>query len=332
MTDRTTFISARQPAPMSVLIVPVGGFALHALALCVDALRVANREALRTVFGWTIASEDSAAVVSSSGIEVPVEIGIEAVEFSPLTVLIASYHPEQACNERLLGWLRRQDRRRASIGCVDTGALILARAGIGAGAEMSVHPAALHGASEDYRDSRFTESPYTFDRRHFSCAGGLATADMMLALIEHYESKGLADRVAEVLNYNRGGVAATARPPSRALPADPALARCIELMQSHIEEPLSLTALGVGAGVPVWTLRRLFRRHLATTPAAYYMCLRLDRGRQLLAYSHLSVSQVAAACGFSDLASFSRAFARRFAVPPSQARHDETGLPVMPSS
>ena len=56
--------------PVSVTLVIIPRFPLHALALCVDALRVANREALRTAFIWTIATEDGEPVDSSSGLVV----------------------------------------------------------------------------------------------------------------------------------------------------------------------------------------------------------------------------------------------------------------------
>ena len=60
-----------------------------------------------------------------------------------------------------------------------------------------------------------------------------------------------------------------------------------------------------------------------------YRSIRLARGRQLLAYSHLSIAQIAAACGFSDLASFSHAFSREFGRAPSRSRHDDPGLPAV---
>ena len=77
----------------------------------------------------------------------------------------------------------------------------------------------------------------------------------------------------------------------------------------------------------MWTLRRLFKRQLGLTPAAYMQQTRWVRARQLLAYSHLSVAEIATAWGFAEVASFSRAFSRRFGVAPSRARYDVAGVP-----
>ncbi len=312
--------------PVSVTIVLVPRFPLHALALCVDTLRVANREALRTVFAWTLVSENGAAVTSSAGVEVQAELAIDTIEHAPVTIVLAAYDPQQACSEALLRWLKRMDRRGGSIGCVDTGALLLARAGLTARGDLSVHHAALSGAREDYRAVHFTDQIFAFSERRFSSAGGVATVDMMLALVEHHESRALADRVAQALNHVRRD--AREQQDTTYVQANPRLSRCVELMRAHIEEPLSLAVLGENVGVPAWTLRRLFRRYLATTPATDYRRLRLERGRELLAYSHLSVAEIATACGFAEVASFSHAFTRQFGMPPSRARRDESGLPV----
>ena len=70
----------------------------------------------------------------------------------------------------------------------------------------------------------------------------------------------------------------------------------------------------------------------ANLPQGLMHTLRLDRARQLLSYSHLSVGEIAAACGFAEVASLSHAYTRRFGVSPSRSRQDHTGLPARPES
>ena len=76
------------------------------------------------------------------------------------------------------------------------------------------------------------------------------------------------------------------------------------------------------ADITVRQLERLFRHHLDTTPSAFYLDLRLDKARQLLRQSDLSVLEVSLACGFDSASYFSRCYRRRFAVSPSQDRHE----------
>lgn len=316
----------REPVSVTLLLVP--RFSLTAMALCVDVLRVANRESLRTAFAWSLATPDGGAVVSSAGIEIAPDLGLEQIDFSPITLVLAAYEPEEACSDALLRWLKRQGRRGGMIGCIDTGALILARAGLVEGMEISVHGDAREGARENYRRAMFTERIFTFQGGRCSSAGGVATADLLLGLVEQFEGEDLANRVALLLNHVRRTDAGALREKAVPASAHPVLARCIGLMQTHVEDPIPLAELCDCAGVAPWTLRRLFRRHLGTTPAAHYRGLRLDRARQLLIYSHLSVAEIAAACGFAEIASLSHAYSRRFGVAPSRARWDNSGLPA----
>ena len=177
------------------------------------------------------------------------------------------------------------------------------------------------------RVAELTDSAFVFHRRRFSSAGGIATVDMMLELVARIEGPALADRVAEMLNYSRTRTNARV-PLAAAARAHPVLARSVDRMLANIEDTLSLTELAAAVGSTSWTLRRLFRRHLGTTPMRHYRALRLERARQLLAYSHLTVSEIATACGFSEVASFSRAFTQHFGEAPSRSRHDEAGLPM----
>jgi transcriptional regulator GlxA family with amidase domain len=69
-----------------------------------------------------------------------------------------------------------------------------------------------------------------------------------------------------------------------------------------------------------WHLQRLFAEHLGTTIEKYVFSLRLDRGRELLRQSTLSVLAVAIASGFANASHFSRAYKAKFGKPPREAR------------
>jgi len=75
-------------------------------------------------------------------------------------------------------------------------------------------------------------------------------------------------------------------------------------------------------GITTRQLERLFRQHLNTTPVTFYLALRLDKGRQLLRQSDLSVLEVALACGFDSASYFARRYRTRFAVSPRDDRRE----------
>ena len=316
-------------ATTTVTLLVVAHFPMHALALCLDALRIANREAQQRLFDWQVVSECGDPVPASCGLSVIPNCSIDDAIRSAVVIVIAGYEPENACTAALLRWLKRAARAGTLTGCVDTGALILARAGIRIAAETSVHAEALEGARENYRHTPFSARRVAVDESRISSAGGIATLDMMLALIENRHGAALAYRVAQVLNYetyDRPAFEGVADPPSYStLP--PALAQCLTLIDSHLEDPLDLDTLCTATGLREWTLRRLFIRTLGQPPGAWYRDRRLDRAATLLRYSHLSIGEIATATGFSGAAAFSHAFKRRFGRPPSRARDHDSGLP-----
>jgi len=91
----------------------------------------------------------------------------------------------------------------------------------------------------------------------------------------------------------------------------------------HLEELLPLEDLAGRMGVTRRQMERLFAMHLQTSPASFYLSLRLDRARQLLAQSDLGIMEVALACGFSSPSHFARAYRRQFGRRPK----DERGPP-----
>ena len=102
----------------------------------------------------------------------------------------------------------------------------------------------------------------------------------------------------------------------------------VKRMQGIVEARLDDCALTPASladelGVSLRTLQNA-TAEMGTTPTAYITDRRLTKSAQRLVIDqHLSVTQIAYACGFSDSAYFSRRFHARFGVSPKQyrARH-----------
>ncbi len=306
----------------AVDIVLVNRFPLLSLSLVAEPLRVANREMLERVFRWRVLSPDGRPVTSSSGFVLAADAGLDEGR-SDAVLLLASYGAEEAALPGLLSWLRRRARRGALMGCVDTGAVIFARAGLLDARPAAVHHEAYNAYRSEFRDRQFTDRIYDFAPPRCSSAGAVGTLDMTLALIAQVASPTIARRVEKVLNYTphapETGQSAFDRDRTLAT-VDRDLARCVEIMQTHLEDPLPLATVAALAQVPAWRMRRLFAKFLGTTPRTHYLGLRLDRARDLLRNSHARVGTVAVACGFEAPETLSRAYKRRFTVSPSRDR------------
>lgn len=85
-------------------------------------------------------------------------------------------------------------------------------------------------------------------------------------------------------------------------------------------EPVTVTEMAEAAGYSDDHFTRLFSRFLGATPKEYAIRARLQRARQLLQHSALTVEQIAFTLGYADVFFFSRQFKQRFGVPPTSLR------------
>ncbi|GAB3748868.1 AraC family transcriptional regulator [Microlunatus parietis] len=97
--------------------------------------------------------------------------------------------------------------------------------------------------------------------------------------------------------------------------ADDRLRAVAELVERELSQPESLDRLGRRIGCSARTLSRLFRSELGMTFPQWRTQLRLHRAALLLAEGR-TVSQVAAACGWSSPSAFITEFRRAFGDTP----------------
>lgn len=87
-------------------------------------------------------------------------------------------------------------------------------------------------------------------------------------------------------------------------------------MYQNIEEPILLKELARNAGVSRRQLERLFSQTLGEPPGVTYRNIRVDRAHSLLAETDMSVSEIAAATGFSSVSVLTNHFKTRHGITP----------------
>lgn len=296
-------------------------FPILSLTLITEPLRVANRESAEQLWRWRLLSIAGGPTTSSSGMRIDT-LPLDE-QSSDIVLLLSSYHPERSVVKPLLNWLKHRARGGAIMGCVDTGALIFAEAGLLRTSPAAVHYEALRGYREKFGDEMFADRLFSVTATRCSSAGGVATGDMTLGLIEVMNGRALADRVAEILNYRpteHSGPQQRLLTDTSLKRLDRRLAKAVDLMIGTLDQPLEIEEIATRIDVPSWTLGRLFKRHLSASPATYYRNLRLSEARNLIRNSNLRISEIAGICGFENPESFSRAYRRKFAASASEER------------
>lgn len=94
--------------------------------------------------------------------------------------------------------------------------------------------------------------------------------------------------------------------------------RARQLLEARCETPLTIEEIAAQVGWSADHLRRIFRIALRTSPNKIQTAARLRHAKQLLRHENLSITEVAARCGFPDASHFTRVFKQENGLTPRQ--------------
>jgi transcriptional regulator GlxA family with amidase domain len=316
----------------SIVFFLIPDFSMLAFSTALEPLRIANRMAGYEAYQWRLASVDGEPVSASSGVTVQVNTSLQqerkmmSGKDRPSMVFVCSgMNMEKFDNKSVFAWLREEYNRGISVGGLCTGAYILAKAGLLSGKRCAIHWENLPGFAEAFPKADVYADLYEADGNIYTCAGGTSALDMMLSLIGEDHDDALINAICEQALTDRvRSPHDRQRLPLRARLGvqNTKILSIIELMEANLSEPLSLPEIARFAGLSRRQIERLFRQHMGRSPARYYLEIRLDRARHLLAQSSLPVVEVAIACGFVSASHFSKCYRELYARSPQEERID----------
>lgn len=97
--------------------------------------------------------------------------------------------------------------------------------------------------------------------------------------------------------------------------------RVLQLMHDNAKQ-FELNKIAGSVNLSVSRLSHLFKANTGLPPAKYFKQLQMERAKQLLATSFLSIKQVKAAVGIHDSSNFVRSFKSVYGLTPTQYRSD----------
>ena len=99
-----------------------------------------------------------------------------------------------------------------------------------------------------------------------------------------------------------------------------------QILISRLDEPISLAELARACKLSPGHFARAFRQTTGQPPHRWLMVQRIEKAKQLLVNSTLSLAQIAQKCGFADQSHFTRVFAQLVQSSPGQwRRHWRSG-------
>ncbi|HZO32745.1 MAG TPA: AraC family transcriptional regulator [Chloroflexota bacterium] len=149
-----------------------------------------------------------------------------------------------------------------------------------------------------------------------------------LALLGELHADGLGGRIyteslatllaVQLLRHQSAAGLPTPRPGARLSSA--ALGQVRELVEEHLGEDLSLTALAGSVGLSPYHFARLFRASTGLSPHQYVIRRRVERARLLLATTDRSLASIAQDVGFASGSHLATHVRRLLGVSPSRLR------------
>ncbi|MGX9115850.1 GlxA family transcriptional regulator [Mesorhizobium sp. BHbsci] len=295
---------------------------LHSAFLAIEPFRAANRVSKSAPFSIDLLSADPATPPASMDIKFPMTATFDEDRKFDLVILLVSYSVADEAKGKLFGWLRRQSAAGAHLCGMDTGPLLLAEAGLLDGYDATCHWTALASLRELSANTRIVEQLYLIDRNRSTCAGQAASLDYSMAMLRHMCGDALYHLVRNELIYTPRLPEFRQREIVNPQPfmTNPVLNGAQRIMQETVESPLDIDTVAQKCGISVRELQYLFQRHLSTTPKKRYIALRLQRAKELLLYSSMSIRETGLASGFATPSAYYRAFFANFQTSPQDYR------------
>ncbi|MCY4305522.1 MAG: GlxA family transcriptional regulator [Aestuariivita sp.] len=309
--------------PAKFVFVLMNKFTLLSFASALESLRIANRVSGRELYCWSITGEGGRAITCSAGTAFQLDSDLPTLNRDDTVIICGGVDIKNTTTQPLLNWIRRESRKGVRLGGLCTATYALAKAGILNYKKATIHWENQDSFREEFQDIELTKSVFVIDGNRMTTAGGTSSIDLMLKIIAEEHDENLANSVADQLIYSAIRTDQDTQRlsvPTRIGVRHPKLSQVIQMMEVNIEEPISPSLLATEVGMSTRQLERLFRRYLNKSPKRYYMGLRLQKARNLLMQTDMSVINVALACGFMSPSHFSKCYRAHYDITPYRER------------
>ena len=287
-------------------------------AVAVEILRLANRVLSFDKFKWQLYSEKGGTIGSRSGASVETQI-IPKAPRPDFVVFIGNSDPFYTALD-VEKYAARYRHSGAKVILLAEAASRYIASNLDNATDHTTHWENRTLLEEKQGIYGIKSSLAVSDGQIVTSAGMSTTADIILALIGQYISSAKLLIVSKILLHDEIRAFETLQPEIVATVQKGArmLNEAIKIMQTNIEEPVTISDLADRIDhSPRW-LERNFKSVMGCTPSKYYRELRLNHAHSLLLNTDMSIQEIALASGYQS--GFSIAYRQCFGKTPNQMR------------
>ncbi|MEX0319872.1 MAG: GlxA family transcriptional regulator [Ruegeria sp.] len=308
--------------PISCAFILIPGFSSLDLAAAVAPLAATNRICGRTVYDYNVYSVHGGPVESANGSLNSVDGALADIRSDARCFILSFDDPWAHIDMALSNWLRHRERHEnALLGCIGTSTVAVIEAGVLRRRPFTVHWSIQAAFEERYPDLVPASSIFTEASGLVTCAGGQSTSDMMMSLV----ARDTHDRVSlKVADFLLGQAPRPSDTPQRLSASvryntrNPMFLSVVQAIDENRIEGLTVDELVERFGISRRQIERTFNSITGMPPTQFIKRKRLEKARDLLNQTNMSVMDVAIATGFGSVANFSKSFTRQYGVRPSQ--------------
>ncbi len=310
-------------SPLSVAVLVLPGSSMMSVACTIDPMRAANRMAHRTIFDWAVHTLDGESTLLSCGLPLSINSIFGSAAGGNILIVVAGFDSDLHAGKGAVPTIVKAAARYDCVGGVEAGAWLLARGGLLNGLRATTHWEDLEDFTNNHPEIDVIPDRFVVDGKYFTTGGASPTFDLMLHLIRSRHGVAFAMEVASIFIYDEAHTPTDAQmlvSLGHLNTFEPRIADAIRIMESRIDEPISVRAIATEMEMSVRMLENLFLEALSISPGKYYRDLRLQVALKLIVDTKLSVLEIAIRTGFNSLSAFSRSYKNKFGVSPMKSR------------
>jgi AraC family transcriptional activator FtrA len=274
-------------------------------------------------YEFAVCAAERGPLRATGGIELRVRHSLRLLESADTIVIPGWRDPAEAPPPQVLVKLRAAAARGARLCSICSGVFVLAAAGVLDGRRATTHWKYAAQLAASYPRIRVEANAlYVDEGRVLTSAGSAAGLDMLLHLVRCDFGAKIANLVAQrlVLPPHRDGGQAQFVPRPLAADGRGRLARLMDFVRAHPDEPHTIASLAARAAMSARTLQREFTASTGLAPHRWLVAERIERAKELLETTRLSAQGIAARVGLGSAESLRHHFRRRVGTTPGQYR------------
>jgi len=313
------------PGPPNALVVALvyDGLCMFEFASAAEVFGLARPELGDDWYRFETCAVEGGDIRGQHGVHVRPDGNLDRLDAAGTIVIPGWKGVDEAVPPVVVEALRRAYARGARLLSICSGSFVLAATGLLDGRRATTHWRYAEAMREKYPAIEVDPGVlYVDEGQLLTSAGSAAGLDLCLHLVRRDRGPAVANHVARRLvipPHRDGGQAQFVERPVAGRERD-LLGPVMDAMRRRLADDLPLATLAAMAAMSERSFIRRFKASTGTTPADWLTALRVDRARELLEASTLSIELIAGQTGLGTATTMRHHFRRKLGTSPGAYR------------